>query len=163
MEEDNDKVKKLLTLNIDRYNMPINCEKCGGVMVFQGCGEYKCEKCGHVMYDDYGKVRCFLDEHAGASAVQVSESTGVSQKAIRMMLRDSRIEVAAGTQSFLYCEICGKPIRFGQYCTECEAKIHAKIENMSRSGKQPKAHGFTPDHKFDAEGERRFIRNKDNQ
>lgn len=152
---------RVLTLNIDHYNMPIKCDKCGGIMVFQGCGEYRCEDCGNLMYDDYGKVRNYLDNHNGSSAVEVSEATGVSQKAIRMMLRDSRIEVAAGTQSFLYCEICGKPIRSGKYCNECEAKMHKQIEEQSRTGKKPDMQGFGSDYNIDANGERRFIRNKD--
>ena len=161
MDDDSEIRNKILTLNIDRYGMPIRCEKCGGVMVFQGCGEYKCEKCGHMMYDDYGKVRNFLDGHAGASAAQVSDATGVSQKSIRMMLRDSRIEVTAGTQSFFYCEMCGKPIRSGEYCSECEAKIHRQIENSSRDSRAPKdIHGFTSSHTPDADGEWRFNKNK---
>ena len=49
MDDDSEIRNKILTLNIDRYGMPIRCEKCGGVMVFQGCGEYMCDKCGYMM------------------------------------------------------------------------------------------------------------------
>lgn len=41
----------------DEYHIPRACEKCGGVMIFKGVGEYHCEDCGEVAYDDYGKVR----------------------------------------------------------------------------------------------------------
>lgn len=154
--------KEILRLNIDRYNMPVKCDRCGGVMVFQGCGEYKCEKCGNLMYDDYGKVRNYLDAHNGASAAEVAEETGVSQKSIRMMLKDSRIEVAAGSQSFLYCEACGKPIRYGTLCADCEAKMHRQIEMQSRNKKPANISGFTSERNIDATGERRFMRNRDN-
>ena len=39
-------------LTIDSYNRPRNCQKCGGVMVFKGVGEYHCEECDAVEYDD---------------------------------------------------------------------------------------------------------------
>ena len=38
------------------YHRPIKCEKCGGIMVFKGVGEYQCEDCKFVAYDDYGKT-----------------------------------------------------------------------------------------------------------
>ena len=153
--------KDILKLNIDQYNMPVKCDKCGSVMVFQGCGEYKCEKCGNLMYDDYGRVRNYLDKHNGASAAEVAEKTGVSQKSIRMMLRDSRIEVAAGSQSFLYCEACGKPIRYGTLCADCEAKMHMQIEMQSRNKNPVNISGFSLEHSIDVTGERRFIRDWD--
>ena len=55
--------KKLLQTEVDR---PTFCTKCGGVMVYKGIGEYECEECGTLEYDDYGKVRNYLEEHRGA-------------------------------------------------------------------------------------------------
>ena len=42
-----------------------HCKKCGGIMVFKGVGEYHCEDCNAVDYDDYGKVRLYIEEHDG--------------------------------------------------------------------------------------------------
>ena len=39
---------------LDYYNIPRICQKCGGVMVFKGVGEYHCELCDFVDYDDAG-------------------------------------------------------------------------------------------------------------
>ena len=48
-------------LRMDEYNRPKTCEKCDGVMVFMGVGEYQCEDCGAIAYDDYGKVRLYIE------------------------------------------------------------------------------------------------------
>lgn len=119
-------------LIIDNYNRPKNCQECGGVMVFKGVGEYQCENCGAVAYDDYGKVRLFIEKHKGATAWEVEQGTGVSQKTIRQLLRDERITVASESKVFMHCELCGKPLRSGRFCPECEVKYHRGVEDRLR-------------------------------
>ena len=46
---------------LDMYHIPRVCTECGGVMIFKGVGEYHCEECGAVDYDDYGKVRGYIE------------------------------------------------------------------------------------------------------
>ena len=65
--------------DLDAYNRPKKCPECGGDMIFKGCGEYCCEDCRYTAYDDYGKVRNYVEQHAGVTAAQVSEATGVKQ------------------------------------------------------------------------------------
>ena len=126
-------------------------------MIFKGVGEYRCEECKAVDYDDYGKVRLYIEEHPGANAAQVEDNTGVSQKIIRRLLKDGRIEVAEGSKSFLRCEVCGKNIRSGQFCSECETKVHHRIEAQQRAINQKNAKGIGMGQKGD-EGQRRFMR-----
>ena len=145
----------------DGYNIPRTCVKCGGVMVFRGLGEYRCEDCGELTYDDYGKVRNYIDEHNGATALQVEEATGVSQKVIRRLLRDGRLQVAEGSKTFLLCDMCNKPIRSGRYCPECEMKIHRGLEAKQREiSHKNNVQGFSANRKGD-EGQRRFMKNDD--
>ena len=141
---------------LEKYHVPQICKVCGGVMIFKGVGEYRCEECKAVDYDDYGKVRRYIEGHSGANAAQVEENTGVSQKIIRRLLKDGRIEVAEGSKSFLRCEVCGKSIRSGQFCPECETKVHHRIEEQQRalSKKNAKGVGLT---KQADEGQRRFM------
>lgn len=56
---------------LEKYHIPQVCLNCGGVMVFKGVGEYRCEECGNVDFDDYGKVRQYIEGHPGANAAQV--------------------------------------------------------------------------------------------
>lgn len=119
----------------DMYHRPLVCEKCGGVMVFKGVGEYHCEDCKFVAYDDYGKARLYIERHRGATAAEVAEHTGVAQKTIRQMLKENKLEIATDSAVFLKCEICGIPIRGGRMCAKCEKEYHAHIESKERNKK----------------------------
>lgn len=142
---------------VDQYHIPRECKVCGGVMVFKGVGEYRCEKCNALDYDDYGKARLYIEEHPGATAAQIEENMGVSQKTIRLMLKDGRLEIREDSKSFLRCEVCGKNIRSGQFCPECEKNVHKKIEEQQRELQQ-KAKGLGIGmSKTGDEGHRRFI------
>ena len=145
---------------LDYYNIPRTCKECGGVMIFKGVGEYHCEDCGFVDYDDYGKVRLYIEKHKGATAAQIEAAIGVSQKSIRRMLKESRIEIAEGSKSYLHCEVCGKNIRSGRFCHECETKVHRNLEDAQREAlhKNMKILGMGNQRE---EGQKRFVR--DNQ
>ena len=87
-------------LQLDDYQKPTVCSFCGGNMIFKGVGEYQCEKCGKIDYDNYGKVRLYIEQNRGCTAAQIEAATGVKQNAIRQLLRESRIEVAENSNSF---------------------------------------------------------------
>lgn len=148
--------KKMDILGLNSYNRPHLCNKCGGIMIFKGVGEYRCEDCGVVEFDDYGKARNYIETHPGATASQVSEQTGVSQKSIRQMLKESKLEVTPDSRSFLKCEVCGIDIRHGNLCSKCEANIHRKIEDQERSNRNMA--GYSMDTGKTDSGEKRFKR-----
>lgn len=142
---------------VNYYHVPRTCKQCEGVMVYKGVGEYQCEECGFIDYDDYGKVRLYIEEHHGATAAEIEAAVGVSQRTIRQMLRESRIEVAEGSRSFLHCEICGKEIRSGRYCPECETKVHRGLEAEQREKHRKNEKGYGMQQGGE-EGQRRFMR-----
>lgn len=74
-------------------HIPLRCSKCGGEFAYKGLGEYECKDCGNLEYDDYGKVRNFLETHVGANAADVERATGVSRQALRRMLDEERIAI----------------------------------------------------------------------
>ncbi len=141
----------------DLYHAPQSCPECGGSVVFKGVGEYKCERCGAVAYDDYGIVHMYLENHRGANAAEVEAATGVSQRSIRQMLKDSRLEVADGSRVALRCEACGQPIRSGRYCPRCEVEVHRAKENEKHEKLMKNAQGFGSAQRGD-EGQKRFVR-----
>lgn len=142
---------------VNTYNRPTYCAECGGVMVFKGVGEYQCEECGILAYDDYGKARNYLEEHTGATSAQVSEATGVSQRAIREMLKESRLEIAPNSNFFLQCEICGATIRMGRFCPKCEVNYHRSLEEKARTKNNSLA-GFSSEKPKADDGSKRFKR-----
>ena len=142
---------------LDAYNIPRECKECGGVMIFKGVGEYHCENCGAVDFDDYGKVRGYIENHKGATAAQIEEAVGVSQRNIRRLLKEGRLEIAEGSKVFLRCEICGKQMRSGRYCPECEIKVHRNLEEKQRELLRKHSQGFGMEQKSE-EGQKRFKR-----
>lgn len=142
---------------INTYNIPYNCKQCDGVMVFKGVGEYQCEACGALDWDDYGKVRNYIEKHKGATAAEIEAAVGVPQRSIRRMLKESRIEIAEGSKVFLYCESCGKKMRSGRFCSECEVQIHRSIEAQHREALRGDMRGYGHVEAGES-GHRRFMR-----
>lgn len=137
---------------------PGNCSACGGKLNYRGLGEYACEDCGNIEYDDYGKVRAYLEQHPGALQGEVSRATGVPANRIRGLLQQERIEIAAGSGMFLYCEMCGAKIRSGIRCPACEAKFKADAEaqkKMQRTKPDISGHSVNKDK---GPGEMRFLK-----
>lgn len=142
-------------LGFDDYNIPKYCRACGGVMIFKGVGEYRCEDCNDIDYDDYGKARLYIEQHKGATASEIEEGTGVKQKTIRHMLREGRLEITADSRAFLHCDVCGKAIRSGRLCKECEINYHRHIEDVYRKERNINLQGFGHERQ-EAVGEKRF-------
>ena len=76
---------------------PVTCEACGGKYEMIRQGTYKCNKCGDIVYDDFGKIKRFLEEHGPAPATVISQNTGVPVTKITELIREGRIET---TKSF---------------------------------------------------------------
>lgn len=146
-------------LEIDMYNRPTICSKCNGIMIFKGVGEYRCEDCQNVEYDDYGKVRNYIEQHKGATAAEIESEIGVSQRAIRQMLRDSKIEISEGSRTFIKCELCGADIRSGRFCSKCETTYHRQLEEEQRKQRMMLGgKGYGMGSNEDISGEKRFLR-----
>ncbi|MCH5272009.1 MAG: hypothetical protein J1E83_14920 [Lachnospiraceae bacterium] len=146
-------------LQLNDYHVPQICKECGGVMVFKGVGEYQCEKCKALDYDDYGKVRNYVEVHKGATAAEVEAATNVKQRTIRNMLKEGRLQVSADSKMFLRCEMCGQNIRSGKLCPDCETKYHRKLEDKLRDMHRQNMHG-TGMVQEEASGAKRYKRDK---
>lgn len=146
-------------LEKDRYHVPYTCEECGGQMIYKGVGEYHCENCDAVVYDDYGKVRMYVEQHPGATIADAEAGTGVPHKIIRQLLREERLEVAAGSRTFLSCRGCGAPIRSGEFCPQCAAK-QPKTEDIRRTKIKKDMMGVAMNDTSGQQGAKRFTRDK---
>jgi hypothetical protein len=77
------------------------CPVCGHSLEYKGLGEYFCSNCNENVYDDYGKVRKFVEEYPAASLVQIEEATGVDKNKIRDMVRDGKFILAGNRRGQL--------------------------------------------------------------
>lgn len=134
------------------------CPKCGETMIFKGLGEYTCEQCHYHEFDDYGKVRNYIEVHKGCNAVEIEQATGVSRREINRMLKEERIEVSKDSKIFLKCERCGKSILTGRYCEECQIP-HRNLPE-SKQVKKNNAKRFGSSVSSNLDGEVRFKRMK---
>lgn len=75
---------------------PVNCSKCGSFLKYKGLGEYICEDCGFKEYDNYGKVRAFLEKNPGANVVQVEAATKVPQKIVYQFVSEGKLDIKSG-------------------------------------------------------------------
>lgn len=147
------------SIDFGYFERPYVCSKCGGELIFKGVGEYHCEDCDQIEYDDYGKVRLYLEKNKSANMSEIQEGTGVSMKSIKQMVKEKRFEITQNSKIFMYCERCHAVIRMGRFCNECEIKYHreleAKMRAESRSGKTGVGTGIRGE-----KGAKRFEREK---
>lgn len=134
------------------------CSACGGQLNYRGLGQYECGECGNIEYDDYGKVRAYLEEHPGALQGEVSKATGVPANRIRSLLVEERIEIAANSGLFLHCERCGVQIRSGRMCPKCEAVYSKEMDAQKKNNRnKPDISGHSTN-KDTGPGEMRFLK-----
>lgn len=73
-----DKRSNALRMN----KIPLECEHCGGSVELKSIGVYVCNKCGKENYDDFYKVRKYIETYGPAPAIVISRHTGVSRASI---------------------------------------------------------------------------------
>lgn len=105
-----------------------NCKKCG--RAFGADGNDLCTRCRYDSEDAFKLVKEYLYEHPRASVSEVSDETGVSEKLILQFLREERIEIVEGDNTFLDCEKCGDSITSGRYCKSCIDKMKKEFSNV---------------------------------
>ena len=82
-EADDKRKMSLRRTNALRVNkIPIECEFCGGDIEQSSKGGYFCVACGKENFDDFHKIRNYIEKYGPAPAVVISRNTGVSMKTI---------------------------------------------------------------------------------
>lgn len=101
-----------------------NCKICG--RLYQPRAHYEiCPICTVHDEEDFSKIREYLYLHPFAKVFEVSMNLDISINKIKRYLREGRIEIIEKNNQFLKCEICGKSICSGQYCSDCcKANVH---------------------------------------
>lgn len=89
-------------LELEDLHAPVQCTKCGEYdLKYKGLGEYFCEKCENSEFDDYGKVRNYLDVHKGTPITIIARDTGVSKTIIRKMVESERFDICPSSKRVL--------------------------------------------------------------
>lgn len=104
--------------------MLVNCIVCG--RLFNGVDDNICTRCTDDEESPYVRVREYLYQNSGASAVEVSEATGVSVSSIMKFIKDNRITLVGEKSLLTRCNTCGEYTNQGSICSNCLEKEKAK-------------------------------------
>lgn len=99
-----------------------NCERCG--KLHNSTFFNLCPPCLEQDEADFRKIKEFLYEHPCAKIFEVVSALGMPVNKIKRYLRENRLEIIESNNRFLFCEMCGKPIRSGKYCDSCYREFH---------------------------------------
>lgn len=146
MSKDIDKFKDKLNdkdkdNNVFALSHKVKCSNCGGKITYLYSGIYKCEECGFQDFDDFGKIKSFLEQNGPTPAVIISENTGVPISIIDDYLRQGRIEIPNGSHHYIKCERCRTDIRYGRFCPDCVKELAGDIKKAffnEAVGEKPK-------------------------
>lgn len=99
------------------------CVRCKRMFTYLGYGHFYCPVCKKIDEADFAKVKEYIYENGTASAMMVSEYTGVSLERITQYLKEGRLEIPELSPIFIKCEMCGSDIRSGRLCPACAGKL----------------------------------------
>lgn len=103
-----------------------NCRRCGRIYNYLG-GPPICTDCKNADEEVFKKIKQYLYDYPGATLSQVAMDCDVSVEKIKMFLREGRLEITEGANIILECESCGKSIRTGRFCSECQNQLSNNI------------------------------------
>ena len=113
-------------------SIPKKCDKCNSKRIQRlSLHTYICEDCNNEMYDDFGKIRNYLEKFPGANAIEISQGTGVSKDVINQCLKEEYLEVVPGTRMINVCTKCGRSTTNIGLCDECCKKQDSFNKNVS--------------------------------
>lgn len=108
-----------------------NCRKCGRIYNYIG-GAPICPVCREEDEKDYKRVKEYLYDNPKATMSQVSMDLDVSVEQVKRYLREGRLEIVGDEGNlFLECESCGKAIRSGRFCAECERSLSRELSSTA--------------------------------
>ena len=107
-----------------------NCRRCGKMYNYIG-GPPICIDCKNADEEIFKKVKEYLYDRPGATLSQVATDLDVSVEKIKMFLKDGRLEITDASNIVLECERCGKSIKTGRLCKECQNEVTNDITGSS--------------------------------
>lgn len=112
-----------------------NCRRCGRIYNYIS-GPPICQDCKQADEETFKRIKEYLYKYPGATLTQVATDCDVSVEKIKMFLREGRLEITEGANIILECERCGKSIRTGRFCQECQNGLSSDISgSVSKSDK----------------------------
>jgi flagellar operon protein (TIGR03826 family) len=111
----------------------MNCPKCGRLFVKSQFRDV-CEQCYREEEALFEKVYQFLRkrENRTATMAQVVKETGVSERLITKWIKAGRLKLVQFPNLGYPCEKCGKMIREGRICKECNIDLQKQLKQLEQ-------------------------------
>jgi flagellar operon protein (TIGR03826 family) len=111
----------------------MNCPKCGRLFVKSQFRDI-CEQCYREEEALFEKVYQFLRkrENRTATMAQVVKETGVSERLITKWIKAGRLKLVQFPNLGYPCEKCGKMIREGRICKECNIDLQKQLKQLEQ-------------------------------
>lgn len=122
-------------------DMPKKCSKCGNTRLFyKGVGAYECKSCKNVEYDDYGKIRNYIDKYGITPVATLVLELGIKKEIVEHYIKDGTLMVVNEDTELtgLKCYKCGCTIVTGRYCPACQRELTNGIKEMFEDKKPTK-------------------------
>jgi flagellar operon protein (TIGR03826 family) len=108
-----------------------NCRKCGKIYTYMG-GAPICPACKQSEEEDFKNIKDYLYRNPGSSITQISAELDISVEKIKRFLKDGRLEIAGEDGNMiLECENCGKSIKSGRFCDDCERNLASGFKSVA--------------------------------
>lgn len=130
-------VEKLLMKDI-----PKKCSQCGNTrLYYKGLGSYECKKCQNIEYDDYGKIRNYIDKYGNTPVQTLVLELGIDKEIVEYYIKDGKLEIVEDESiNLLTCYKCGCTIITGRYCTACQKELTDGIKDLFKEKKNISGH-----------------------
>jgi flagellar operon protein (TIGR03826 family) len=111
----------------------MNCPKCGRLFVKSQFRDV-CEQCYREEEALFEKVYQFLRkrENRTATMAQVVEATEVEEGLIIKWIKTGRLKLVHFPNLGYPCDRCGKMIREGRLCTECNMDLQKQLKQLEQ-------------------------------
>lgn len=109
-----------------------NCVRCNKIFA-PTSGEKICPDCRAAELEMEERVKTYVREHRGATVNQVIEESGVPAKLVWRMIQQGLFENAGLVNAEYPCNVCGKIITTGLYCSECASKLKENAQKFVAS------------------------------
>ena len=112
-------------------NRPVlkNCPLCGKLFADTGAGT--CQKCYNAYRDYELEVKKYVEANPNCSARDIVKNTGAPLAVASKMIQSGQF--AMNGKLAYPCSRCGKLIKAGVYCSECQQAIQQATDETNRA------------------------------
>ena len=113
----------------ERMDNLVHCRRCR--RVFIRVAKDVCPRCLQEIEKEFMLCHDFLRDHPGATVTEIHEGTGVSIKQIEEFVKEGRFQFARGGHLDYGCERCGRRIRKGRFCNQCNRELFQELSRVT--------------------------------